>query len=360
MFGFASVFTVVAIAVERYICVVRQRQLSLSHLATGIAGIWTMSFITAISPFWFGENIYELRSSGVLCLANWAHRSAHGKAFTAWTLLALTIAIIIITFSYYAVLRHIHNSRKALHLSTRPSAPSFSPSPAHPLEMSQKRNSLIEELRVNSDPQQSNWVAPAEWREGNSLVKAERVLEARAEREREREQERERERGRERERERGRMTKGEIEAAVAVRSVVIVTVFLLEWAPLGSVFAVEFFTGRAVSPLYDYIGKFCANSNFVCNAILFMVLDRRFSHRARALLSSLLAKLFPCFRTNEPTNQSEEEEIDEISVVVNGSPNRSVAGSTVGGGSSFASSPGSARGMISERGSMDFYAFARM
>ncbi|KAJ3035546.1 hypothetical protein HK097_004178, partial [Rhizophlyctis rosea] len=207
----------------RYVCVVRGQQLSRNHLITSLGSIWAISFVTAISPFWFKDSQYKLRPSGVLCLADWTDPTTHGKSFTAWTLIALSTAIAIIIVCYVRVFAEIRRSGKALSFSSGRGDVNM-------------RRSISLETRPQS---------------GGKREKSAR----------------------------------EVEAKVAMRSVVIVTVFLIEWAPLGAVFVLEFFTGRAVSPLFDYISKFCANTNFVCNSLLFMFLDRRFSERTKELFS---------------------------------------------------------------------------
>ncbi|KAJ3051902.1 hypothetical protein HK097_007090 [Rhizophlyctis rosea] len=276
--------------------------------------------MTAISPFWFKDNIYELRSSGVLCLANWAHRSTHGKAFTAWTLLALTIAIIIILFSYYSVLREIRRARKALSSTVRPNMEMVVDLSVGEPQYSGLRLSGGSEQRGSWKESRPSGMFGSD---GSGLGGSARIG------------------GRGIPVKKGK-SKRELEAKVALRSVIIVGVFLLEWAPLGSVFVVEFFTGRAVSPLYDYISKFLANTNFVCNAVLFMILDRRFSRRVRTLLSSLLATIFPCLQSSSKSSKRRAtvdelmlDDDEEMGIVVrpgSASVGRSVTNTSMGSG----------------------------
>ena len=95
------------------------------------------------------------------------------------------------------------------------------------------------------------------------------------------------------------------------------------------------------SPLYDYISKFLANTNFVCNAVLFMILDRRFSRRVRSLLFSFLHINFPCFKSKSAANRTadvddltlgDDEEMGMVVTAGNGSAGRSVTNTSVGSG----------------------------
>ncbi|KAJ3155703.1 hypothetical protein HDU86_004172 [Geranomyces michiganensis] len=114
-FGGISIMMLTAIAYERYALIVRGEPLPNTILVAIIGSTWAALIMWGTSYWWFKPLYgYPMRSSGFMCLVNWADPSPNGKAAT-WASCSIIFAgLAIIFFSYYNILREIRNVNRVI------------------------------------------------------------------------------------------------------------------------------------------------------------------------------------------------------------------------------------------------------
>jgi hypothetical protein len=122
---FASVFALLSTTFERYLYIVRQKDVSREQILVWIASLWTLSFCISWLPVFFGqqESTFGLNSGNIHCVLAWWSLDGPGGTFTLITCLATLLTFLscsaVMVYCYYSIVHSYMQAKKTLQLHNR-------------------------------------------------------------------------------------------------------------------------------------------------------------------------------------------------------------------------------------------------
>lgn len=109
MFHGACIWSIVAIAVERYLGIIHTKKQTLQSTRFTVAGIWTISFVILVAPLLFIVK-YVQNSNGTFCGFAWPSSLSHAVYNVMDAVVLYILPLTIITFTYLRITRAINVS----------------------------------------------------------------------------------------------------------------------------------------------------------------------------------------------------------------------------------------------------------
>ncbi|KAI9011107.1 hypothetical protein BC832DRAFT_323264 [Gaertneriomyces semiglobifer] len=244
-----SLFGMGALAWERYCSIVKRQPLSRRGVVKIVAGIWAAAIIIASAQWWGPGGRYVMQSSLMYCAGDWSGKERISVAFTLLCTGWVAAALIFFAVLYYRINRAVHITFRALH-------------------------------KVARTPRADSYILPAdvtgvdaEGREVSSMSTAKHDERHQA-----------------------------LEQALTRKSVILVLVFWMGWAPYMGSFLYELILKRQSPQWLDSLSAIMVITNSVWNPFLFIFLDSRWKNAARTIFGMSPTSSFAASDCRQLTN----------------------------------------------------------
>jgi hypothetical protein len=238
---FASVFSILASTVERYMHIIHQRSLTLREAWLMVATVWSVSMVGSWFPLFFGaqDMAYGLNSGLTVCVIAWWDSGAWATTSTILALVAFISCLFGMAYCYFVIVRmyvtysqKIAKQRMAFQTNAISSVWGKSVLPADGTVLSQMENmSPVKETDLDK---------------GKDLL-------------------------------------SQMERVLLTKALILTMTFLLMWSPYFVKFWMELITRRPVSSLFDNLCNLGAATNSCVNWLLLVTLDFRIKRRVYRL-----------------------------------------------------------------------------